>query len=91
MEILDRLQKDPLLAKRVKLLKSIPGVGEVTARGGMADAGLAGEVAQREGLEAVLAEGAFGLVQQRGAQAAVVIRAVSHAWRGYQRMLSLTA
>ena len=30
-QILDRLQKDPLLAKRVKLLKSIAGVGEVTA------------------------------------------------------------
>jgi len=30
-QILDRLQKEPLLSKRVKLLKSIPGVGEVTA------------------------------------------------------------
>ncbi len=46
-------------------------VGEVTARRGMADAGLAGEVAQREGLEAVVAEGTFGLGQQRGAQSAV--------------------
>jgi transposase len=30
-QILSRLQKEPLLAKRVKLLKSIAGVGEVTA------------------------------------------------------------
>jgi transposase len=30
-QLLDRLQKDPLLAKRVNLLKSIRGVGEVTA------------------------------------------------------------
>ena len=30
-QLLDRLQKDPLLAKRVILLKSIRGVGEVTA------------------------------------------------------------
>jgi transposase len=30
-QILDRLQKEPLLAKRVKLLRSISGVGEVTA------------------------------------------------------------
>jgi transposase len=30
-QILERLQKEPLLAKRVKLLKSISGVGEVTA------------------------------------------------------------
>ena len=30
-EILDRLQKEPLLKKRVKLLQSIPGVGEVTS------------------------------------------------------------
>jgi transposase len=30
-QILDRLQKEPLLKKRVKLLQSIPGVGEVTS------------------------------------------------------------
>jgi transposase len=30
-QLLDRLQKDPLLVKRVNLLKSIRGVGEVTA------------------------------------------------------------
>ena len=30
-QLLDRLQKDPLLAKRVELLQSIGGVGEVTA------------------------------------------------------------
>jgi transposase len=30
-QLLDRLQKDPLLMKRVKLLRSIDGVGEVTA------------------------------------------------------------
>jgi transposase len=30
-QLLNRLQKDPLLAKRVKLLQSIDGVGEVTA------------------------------------------------------------
>jgi transposase len=30
-QILDRLQRDPLLAKRVKLLRSTSGVGEVTA------------------------------------------------------------
>jgi len=30
-QILNRLQREPLLAKRVKLLKSISGVGEVTA------------------------------------------------------------
>jgi transposase len=30
-QLLDRLQKDPLLAKRVELLRSIGGVGEVTA------------------------------------------------------------
>jgi len=30
-QLLDRLQKDPLLAKRVNLLKSIRGVGEVTS------------------------------------------------------------
>jgi len=30
-QLLDRLQKDPLLVKRVELLRSIPGVGEVTA------------------------------------------------------------
>jgi transposase len=30
-QVLDRLQKDPLLVKRVNLLKSIRGVGEVTA------------------------------------------------------------
>ena len=30
-QLLDRLQKEPLLVKRVKLLRSIPGVGEVTA------------------------------------------------------------
>ena len=30
-QLLDRLQKEPLLVKRVKLLKSIRGVGEVTA------------------------------------------------------------
>jgi transposase len=30
-QILNRLQKEPLLAKRVELLKSIRGVGEVTA------------------------------------------------------------
>jgi transposase len=30
-EILDRLQKEPLLTKRLKLLRSIPGVGEVTS------------------------------------------------------------
>jgi transposase len=30
-QILDRLHRDPLLAKRVKLLRSISGVGEVTA------------------------------------------------------------
>src|ERR1017187_9916321 len=30
-QLLDRLQKDPLLVKRVNLLKSIGGVGEVTA------------------------------------------------------------
>src|ERR1022692_347922 len=29
--LLDRLQKDPLLEKRVELLRTIPGVGEVTA------------------------------------------------------------
>jgi transposase len=29
--LLDRLQKDPLLDKRVELLRTIPGVGEVTA------------------------------------------------------------
>jgi len=29
--LLDRLQKEPLLLKRVKLLRTIPGVGEVTA------------------------------------------------------------
>jgi NAD(P)-dependent dehydrogenase (short-subunit alcohol dehydrogenase family) len=52
-------------------------VGEVAARGGMADAGLAGEVAQREGLEAVVAEGAFGLGQQRGAQVAVIVTGAS--------------
>src|SRR4051794_11219180 len=30
-QLLDRLQKEPLLVKRVKLLRSISGVGEVTA------------------------------------------------------------
>jgi transposase len=30
-QLLDRLQRDPLLVKRVKLLRSIGGVGEVTA------------------------------------------------------------
>jgi transposase len=30
-QILDRLQKEPLLKKRVKLLQSIAGVGEVTS------------------------------------------------------------
>jgi transposase len=30
-QILDRLQKEPLLKRRVKLLQSIPGVGEVTS------------------------------------------------------------
>jgi transposase len=30
-QLLNRLQKDPLLAKRVKLLRTIDGVGEVTA------------------------------------------------------------
>ena len=30
-QILNQLQRDPLLVKRVKLLRSIPGVGEVTA------------------------------------------------------------
>jgi len=30
-QLLSRLQQDPLLAERVKRLKSIPGVGEVTA------------------------------------------------------------
>ena len=30
-QLLDRLQKEPMLAKRVKLLRSIGGVGEVTA------------------------------------------------------------
>ena len=30
-QLLDRLQKEPVLVKRVKLLKSIAGVGEVTA------------------------------------------------------------
>jgi transposase len=30
-QLLDRLQKDPLLEKRVELLRTIPGVGEVTA------------------------------------------------------------
>ena len=30
-QLLDRLQRDPVLAQRVRLLKSIPGVGEVTA------------------------------------------------------------
>src|SRR5258705_1333309 len=30
-QILDRLQKEPLLKRRLKLLQSIPGVGEVTS------------------------------------------------------------
>ena len=50
-------------------------VGEVAARGGVADPGLAREVAQRELREAALAQRPLGARQQLGAQVAVVVRA----------------
>jgi SAM-dependent methyltransferase len=55
-----------------------PPVGEVPAGGGVADPGLPREVAQRQGVGAPLAQGPLGLGEQRGAQAAMVVRAIGH-------------
>ena len=51
-------------------------VGEVAAGGGVADAGLAREVAQRELREAALAQRALGAREELGAQVAVVVGAL---------------
>jgi len=53
-------------------------VSEVAARRRVAHPCLAGEVAQRQGLDALLAERALGLGEQRGAQSAVVVGAIRH-------------
>ena len=51
-------------------------VGEVAARGGVADADLARELAQRELREAALAQRPLGAREQLGAQVAVVVGAL---------------
>ena len=63
------------LGKRVE---QRPAVGEVPPRRAVADAGVARELAQRQRLHAALAHGALGLLEQRGAEVAVVVGALAH-------------
>ena len=53
-------------------------IGEMPAWRAVADADLARELAQRQVLDAALADGALGLREQSRAQVAVVIGALSH-------------
>ena len=53
-------------------------VREVTPWRGVADAGLASELAQRQRFEPVLAERPLGLCEQRRAEIAVVVGTIGH-------------
>jgi hypothetical protein len=67
--------REPGLGERVQQRLAI---GEMSSRRAVADAGLARELAERERLRAALAHGALGVLEQRGAQAAVVVGTLGH-------------
>jgi hypothetical protein len=66
---------EPGLGERVEQRLAIR---EMAPRGAVADADLACELAQRQRLDPVLADGAVRLLQQRGAQVAVVVGPRAH-------------
>jgi hypothetical protein len=66
---------EPILGERVQQCLT---VGEVSTRRTVADADLARELAQRELLNAALADDPLCLREQRGAQVSVVVGALRH-------------
>jgi hypothetical protein len=55
-----------------------PAIGEMATRGGVGDADVTGELAQRQRGDAALADHLLGAPQQRLAQVAVVVAALDH-------------
>ena len=73
-----QLVAEPVKAGLGQRVEQGLAIGKVAARGAVADADVAGELAQRQVLHAALADGALGRVQQSAAQIAMVIGTLGH-------------